>query len=88
MTLQQFHALRDWHLRQGRRHPVEKTAWDTVLTVWMLGCVGAPTALLLGSGWAELGCIGAFFLPGTYVAARRWLHRRHRLRCDWMTALR
>jgi hypothetical protein len=88
MTLQQFHDLRVWHLRQGRRHPIEKHVWDAVLTIWLMGWVGVPTALLVDSGWAELGCLSVLFLPGCYVAARRRLHRTGRLRCDWMIALR
>ena len=87
MTLQQFQELKLWHLHQGRRHPVEKSIWDAVLTVWLLGWVGEPAAVLLHSGWAALGCFGLLFLPGLYVAARRSLHRRHRLRCDWIVAL-
>jgi len=88
MTLQQFQELRLWHQRQGARCPVEKALWDLVLTVWLLGWVGGPTALLLHSGWAELACLALLFLPGLYVAARRRLHNRRRLRCDWIVALR
>jgi hypothetical protein len=86
MRLQQFHALKVWH-RQHGLHPVEKNVWDAVLTVWLLGWVGAPTAFLLNAGWAEAACFGVLFLPGLYVALRRRLHRRHRLRCDWISAL-
>ena len=88
MTLQQFHELKVWHARQGRRHPVEKSLWDVVLTVWLVGWVGAPTAFLLHLGWAELACFSVLFLPGLYVALRRWLHNKRRLRCDWIVALR
>jgi hypothetical protein len=88
MTLQQFQELRLWHLRQGRRHPVEKALWDLVLTVWLLGWVGAPTAFLLHLGWAEAACLAVLFLPGLYVGARRRLHNQRRLRCDWIIALR
>jgi hypothetical protein len=87
MTLQQFCELRAWHLRQGRRHPVEKHLWDMVLTVWLAGWVGAPSAFLLHAGWAGVGCFGAVLVPGGYVALRRWLHRKHWLRCDWIVAL-
>jgi hypothetical protein len=87
MTLQQFQELKVWHQRQGARHPVEKALWDMVLTVWVLGWVGGPTALLLQAEWAELGCLAALFLPGLYVAARRRLHNQRRLRCDWIVAL-
>jgi hypothetical protein len=85
--LHQFEELKIWHLRQGRRHPVEKNLWDTVLTAWLIGCVGAPAAFLLHAGWAEVACLSALFLPGLYVTLRRWLHNKHLLRCDWIVAL-
>ena len=88
MTLQQFQDLRIWHLRQGHRHPVERSIWDAVVTIWMSGWIGAPAAFLLHLGWAEATCIAVWFLPGLYVAARRRLHVRRRLRCDWIVALR
>ena len=28
------------------------------------------------------------FLPGAYVAVRRWLHNKHLLRCDWIIAVK
>ena len=88
MTLDQFQELKVWHLRQGRRHPVEKFIWDLVLTVWLMGWVGAPAALLLQIGWALAACLSVLFLPGLYVTTRRWLHNTRRLRCDWIVALR
>ena len=88
MTLHQYHELKVWHARQGRRHPVEKAIWDTVLTLWLMGWVGGPAAYVLDRPWAEAACLAAVFLPGLYVAVRRRLHRTHRLRCDWMNALR
>jgi hypothetical protein len=87
MRLQQFQELKIWHLREGRRHPVEKAVWDGVLTLWVLGLVGSPTAFLIHTRWAEYAAICAIFLPGTYVGLRRWMHRRHWLRCDWIVAL-
>ena len=86
MTLAQFHALKLWHTHHGG-HPLEKSAWDTVLTLWMAGWMGLPPALLLDAGWAQLACLAALFLPRSYVTWRAWLHRRGRLRCDWITAL-
>ena len=88
MTLDQFHELKVWHVRQGHRHPVERFIWDAVLTVWLLGWVGAPTAFLLQVGWAAAGCVSVLFLPGLYVGLRRQLHNRRRLRCDWIVALK
>ena len=88
MTLQQLHALKVWYRRHWRDHPVEKNTWDAVLTLWMMGWVGAPAALLIGQPWAEAASLGVLFLPGLYVALRTRLHRKGRLRCDWITALR
>jgi Mn2+/Fe2+ NRAMP family transporter len=87
MTLHQFQELRGWHLRQARRRPLECHAWDAVVTLWVMGCVGAPAALLLHSQWAEALSMAALFVPGLYVALRRRLHRQRRLRCDWLAAL-
>jgi hypothetical protein len=86
MRLQEFHALKVWHGQHGR-HPVEKIVWDAVLTVWLIGWVGSPTAFMLHLGWAEAGCLSVLFLPGLYVTLRRALHRAHLLRCDWIVAL-
>ncbi len=88
MTLQQHHSLKVWHRRHWRDHPVEKNTWDTILTLWMCGWVGLPAALLIGMPWAEAASLAVLFLPGLYVALRIRLHRRGRLRCDWITALR
>ena len=88
MTLGQFHALKVWHTRHWRDHPIEKTTWDAVLTLWLMGWVGGGAALLLGESWAVLTCLALLFLPNAYVAWRRHLHRVGRLRCDWITALR
>ena len=75
-------------MRQGHRHPIEKILWDAVLTIWLVGCVGAPASFLLRAGWAEVACLSVLFLPGLYVALRRWLHRTRLLRCDLIVALR
>ena len=88
MTLHQFQELKLWHQRQGHRHSIERALWDTVLTLWMLGWIGIPTTFLLHSGWAEAACFGVLFLPNLYVAVRRRLHNKRRLRCDWILALR
>ena len=88
MSLDQLQELRLWHLRQGHRHRAEKWLWDAVLTVWLIGWVGAPTAFMLHVGWAEGACLSVLFLPGGYVALRRWLHNKRRLRCDWIAALK
>ena len=88
MTLDQFHSLKLWHTRHHRDHPLEKSTWEAILTLWMMGWVGIAPALLLGADWAALLCLGLVFLPGAYVAWRMRLHRTGRLRCDWITVLR
>jgi len=86
MRLQEFRALKEWHCQHGR-HPVEKNVWDAVLTIWLLGWVGAPTAFLIHSGVAEAMCLSVLFLPGAYVGLRRRLHRARILRCEWISAI-
>jgi hypothetical protein len=88
MKLDQFQNLRLWHLRHQRDHPLEGLIWNTILTLWMVGWVGSPTALLLHWDVAALVGGALVFMPGSYVALRRALHRRGRLRCDWIGALR
>ena len=88
MTLDQLHELRLWHQRHVHDRPLEKHVWDTVLTLWMMGWVGGPTALLIHMRWAAIVCLALLFLPGAYVWLRRKLHRAHVLRCDWIVALR
>lgn len=87
MTLDQFDDLRLWHLRHGSRS-VEGRIWNTVLTLWLAAWVGIPTAWLLQWDGLALGALPLLFAPGAYVALRRRLHRRGRLRCDWIAALR
>jgi hypothetical protein len=87
MTLEQFEKLKTWHQRHRREQPVEKHAWDMVLTFWLAGCVGIPSAFLIHAGWAEATCFALLFLPGSYVALRRRLHRAGIVRCDWTVAL-
>ncbi len=87
MTLAQLHDLKVWHQRHWRDHPFEKNTWEMVLTIWLVGWVGAPAALLVHARWALALCTAVFFLPGLYVSLRRRLHRTGVLRCDWIVAL-
>ena len=88
MNLTQFQDLRHWHLRHWHDQPLEKQLWDSVLTLWVIGWVGGPAALLLREPGFMLLCLALLFLPQAYVALRRSLHRRKRLRCDWLAMLR
>ena len=51
------------------------------------GWFGIPSAFLIHARWAEATCFALLFLPGSYVALRRWLHRARIVRCDWTVAL-
>jgi hypothetical protein len=88
MSLDQLHDLRIWHLRHMGEHPLEKNTWDMVLTFWLVGWVGTPTAVITRALWAVALCLSLLFLPGAYVRLRRRLHRSQVLRCDWIAALR
>lgn len=85
MTLDQFHDLKTWHTRHDR--PLEGHVWNGVLTLWLVGWVGTPTAWVLGAKAVAVGGPLLLLVPGVYVGARRWLHRHHCLRCDWLGAL-
>ena len=87
MTLAQFESLKTWHQRHWHEQPLEKHVWDIVLTFWLAGWVGIPSALLVHAGWAEAICFALIFLPSGYVALRRYFHRIGLLRCDWVVAL-
>ncbi len=87
MTLDQIHALKRWHCRHAGDRPLEGHAWNGVLTLWMMGWTGAPVAWLVGQDGLAIAGLALLALPGLYVGARRWLHRRRLLRCDWIAAL-
>jgi hypothetical protein len=88
MTLEQHHEIRLWLVRHRRDHPIEKEAWEGVLTLWLVAWVGWPTALLLSQPIVLAASLPLMFLPALYVAVRRYLHRQHWLRCDWIDVLR
>ncbi|GAB4564094.1 MAG: hypothetical protein IV105_20050 [Rhizobacter sp.] len=87
MTLQQLHAVKLWHVSHKHDCPIEYHTWDTVLTVWLVGWMGEPAALLLWWPEVAVACALFFFAPTAYVALRRSLHQRGRLRCDWLESL-
>ncbi|MEL4178689.1 hypothetical protein [Roseateles sp. PN1] len=87
MTLLQLTQIKRWLLLHQARHPVELYAWDLVLTAWLMGWMALPVLLLLDD-WPLLPlCLIGYVLPNGYASWRRGLHRRGRLRCDWLTAL-
>jgi len=88
MNVRQMSSLKRWQVAHRDRSPVEYHAWDAVLTLWLMGWVGVPPALLLHRTWAVMLCLPLFFAPRAYVSVRARLHARGRLRCDWLPALR
>lgn len=87
MTLQQMSTLKRWHVTHRERAPVEYHAWDVMLTLWLIGWMGVPPALVLQWLWALPLCVALYLAPPLYVRLRRALHRRGALRCDWLAAL-
>jgi hypothetical protein len=88
MTLQQLTVVKRWHVLHRRDRPVEFHAWDAVLTLWLLGWLGIPAELILWQLYGLVASAALLFAPGAYVSLRRHLHRRGRLRCDWLEAAR
>lgn len=87
MTLDEFHDLKIWHDLHAGDRPLEGRVWNAVLTLWVIGWVGPPAAWLIGADLLAACAACLLLAPGAYVAVRRHLHRRGRLRCDWIVAL-
>ena len=88
MSLQQIVSVRRWHLLHRDRHPLEFHLWDLMLTLWIMGWVAVPVSLVLGFPVGAALALFGIVAPGAYVALRRHLHSRQRLRCDWLAASR
>lgn len=87
MTLNQQAQVRRWLVLHRHHHPVEYQAWDLMLMCWVMGMTGMPALVLIEAlGWLPV-CLLGFLLPSLYAELRIRLHRRGRLRCDWLTAL-
>ena len=84
MTLQQLASIKQWHLSHPLGHQVEQQVWDGLLASWVFGWTGLPAAWLMDSLLVMGLCLVLLMLPGLYVRLRRRLHRRGRLRCDWL----
>ncbi len=87
MTLHQMTVLKRWHVEHRAEHPVEYHVWDMMLTAWVMGWVGMPAALILWVPQGVAACVVLFAAPTLYVWLRERLHRRRRVRCDWLDAL-
>jgi hypothetical protein len=87
MTFAQLIAMKAWLVAHRHQQPVEYHACDAVLTLWLMGWMGAPAMVVLDEPWGVFVCVALFFAPGRYLRLRRSLHRRGRLRCDWLDAV-
>jgi hypothetical protein len=84
MNVRQMSMLKRWFVDHRERSPLEYHVWDAVLTMWLMGWMGVPPALLLHWSWALALCVLLYFAPPAYVRLRRRLHASGRLRCDWL----
>lgn len=87
MNVSQLAAVKRWHVLHRDRRPVELHAWDAVLTLWLVGWMGVIPAFMLHAGWGVALCVMLVYAPPAYVALRRRLHRKGRLRCDWIDSV-
>lgn len=87
MTLTQLTAMKAWHVAHRQRQPLEFQLCDAVLTLWLVGWVGAPGMLLLDEPWGVMACVMLWFEPAAYLRWRERLHRLGRVRCDWLDAV-
>lgn len=84
VTLAQMQRLTKWHAAQRKACPLEKSVWDAVLTIWLMGWIGWMPAFALEAAWAYPLCLLGIFAPRLYVDWRLRSHRMQRLRCDWV----
>jgi hypothetical protein len=84
MTFAQLTAMKAWTVAHRAGRPIEYHACDAVLTLWLMGWMGAPAFIMLDEPWAVVACVGLFFAPSVYLRLRRSLHLKQRLRCDWL----
>src|SRR5437764_681217 len=78
MTLRQMSMLKRWHVLHRDRLPIEYQAWDAMLTLWLIGCIG----VLLGVytlHWAAavaipilLGLMFSYALSPVVDILERW----------------
>ncbi|HJV68604.1 hypothetical protein [Ideonella sp.] len=88
MSFAQLTAMKAWMVAHRAGQPIEYHTCDAVLTLWLLGWMGAPAFIVLDAPWAVIGCVALFFTPSAYLRLRRSLHLKGRLRCDWLDAVR
>ena len=87
MTLKQLSQIKRWLVLHGNNHRIELETWNMILSAWVVGWVALPGAMMLQEWLLMPALLIATLLPQLYVSSRRRLHRRGRLRCDWLCAI-
>jgi hypothetical protein len=85
--LARLQRIKTWMKAHKKSHRVEYEAFDTVLTVWLMGLVGALPVIVLQKWWILPICSMAAFAPSMYIARRLKQHAQGKLRCDWAHVL-
>ena len=88
ITLAQLERVKNWHLAQQGKRPVERQVWEAVLTLWIMGWMGWFPAYAFEAPWAYPLCLLGVLTPRLYVDWRARAHEARRLRCDWLDLMR
>jgi hypothetical protein len=81
--LARLQRIKNWMKAHQQSHRVEYEAFDTVLTIWLMGLVGALPVIVLQEWWILPICSIATFAPSMYISRRLRQHAQGKLRCDW-----
>jgi hypothetical protein len=87
LSLAQMQRLKNWHAARPKANPLERQAWEGVVTVWVMAWMGWLPAYTLDAPWAYPLCLLGAWLPQAYVQLRAHAHASGWLRCDWLDLL-
>ncbi|MFM2347934.1 MAG: hypothetical protein RL654_2687 [Pseudomonadota bacterium] len=87
MTLQQLQDLKQWHRHHSDGRAMEAALCDLVLCVWAAGWTLLLALAVIDAPEMMPVSLLMTLMPSFYAAARRQLHQRGLLRCDWLAAL-
>ncbi len=81
--LTRLQRIKAWLREHRKEQAVEYAVFDHVLTLWLMGWVGALPCLILALWWLLPLCVLAAHAPRMYLTARLRWHAQGHLRCDW-----
>ncbi len=87
MTLQQLQDLKQWHRHHSGGRAMEAALCDLVLCIWAAGWTLLLALAVIDAPEMMPVSLLMTLTPSFYAAARRQLHQRGLLRCDWLSAL-